>query len=90
MAGGDMYRQRAADAKQRAVQAKDHPPIKIAFEHEAAFWLGLAEQLDWTGTFSGLSLETANGEQCTPSKDMLPHSPPQQGRTRSATSADPY
>jgi hypothetical protein len=42
------YRQRAADAKQRAAQAKD-PSIKIGFEHEAAFWLGLAEQVDWNG-----------------------------------------
>src|SRR5215470_1609253 len=42
------YRQRAADAKQRAGQAKD-PSIKIGFEHEAAFWLGLAEQVDWNG-----------------------------------------
>jgi len=32
----DMYRQSAADAKERAAQAKD-PSIKIAFEHEAAF-----------------------------------------------------
>ena len=60
------YRQRAADAKQRAAQAKD-PSIGIGFEHEAAFWLGLAEQVDWNGrkevspqiTFRGLSLETA-------------------------------
>src|SRR5262249_23482604 len=60
---GDMYRQRAADYRQRAAQEKD-PSIKIAFEHEAAFWLGLGEQLDWNGrkeaspqiTFSGLSL----------------------------------
>ena len=66
---GDMYRQRAADAKQRAAQEKD-PSIKIAFEHEAAFWPGLAEQVDWYGrkevspqiTFNGLSLETVNGE----------------------------
>jgi len=79
---GDMYRQRAADYRQRAAQEKD-PSIKIAFEHEAAFWLGLGEQLDWNGrkeaspqiTFSGLSLETANGEQCRRSKDILPHSP---------------
>jgi hypothetical protein len=41
-----MYRQRAADAKRRAAQAKD-PPIKIAFEYEAAFRLVLAEQLEW-------------------------------------------
>jgi hypothetical protein len=62
---GDMYRQRAA----RAAQEKD-ASIKIAFEHEAAFWPGLAEQVDWYGrkevspqiTFNGLSLETVNGE----------------------------
>jgi hypothetical protein len=41
-----MHRQRAAGAKQRAAQAKD-PSIKIAFEHEAAFWLVLAEQMEW-------------------------------------------
>ena len=83
---GDMYRQRAADAKQRAAQTND-PSIKIAFEYEAAFWLGLAEQLDWIGrqevspqiTVSGLSLETANGDQCRPSEDMLPHIPAQPG-----------
>lgn len=46
------YRQRAADAKQRAAQAKD-PSIKIAFEHEAAFWLGLAEQLEWISREEG-------------------------------------
>ena len=34
----------AAVAKQRAAQAKD-PSIRIA--HEAAFWLLLAEQMDW-------------------------------------------
>jgi hypothetical protein len=44
----DTYRQRAADAKERAAQAKD-PSIGIAFEYEAAFWLGLAEQLNWIG-----------------------------------------
>jgi len=43
-----MYRQRAAAARHRAAQAKD-PSIKIAFEHEAAFWLVLAEQLEWIG-----------------------------------------
>jgi hypothetical protein len=76
----DTYRRRAAGAKERAAQAKD-PSIGIAFEYEAAFWLGLV--LDWIGrqevspqiTFSGLCLETANGDQCRPSKDMLPHSP---------------
>jgi hypothetical protein len=41
-----MYRQRAADAKQRVAQAKDLS-IKIALEHEAALWLLLAEQMDW-------------------------------------------
>jgi hypothetical protein len=85
----DTYRQRAADAKQRAAQTND-PSIKIAFEYEAAFWFGLADQLDWIGrqevspqiTFSGLSLETANGDQCRPSEDMLPHSPRTTGIAR--------
>jgi hypothetical protein len=65
----DTCRRRAADAKKRATQTND-PSIKIAFEYEAAFWLGLAEQLDWIDrqeaspqiTFSGLSLVTANGD----------------------------
>jgi hypothetical protein len=48
----EMYRRRAADAKQRAAQAKG-PSIAIALEYEAAFWLGLAEQLEWTGRGAG-------------------------------------
>jgi hypothetical protein len=41
----DRYRQRAADAKDRAAQAKD-PYIKSAFENVAAGWLALAEQVE--------------------------------------------
>jgi len=39
------YRQRAEDAKHRAAQAKD-PSIKSAFEHVAAGWVALAEQVE--------------------------------------------
>ena len=41
----DRYRQRAEDAKHRAAQAKD-PSIKSAFEHVAAGWIALAEQVE--------------------------------------------
>jgi len=41
----DMCRQRAADAKQRAAQAKDLS-VKRAFEEVAAGWLVLAEQTE--------------------------------------------
>ena len=41
----DRYRQRADDAKHRASQAKD-PSIKSAFEHVAAGWVALAEQVE--------------------------------------------
>jgi hypothetical protein len=40
----DRYRQRAAEAKDRATQAKD-PSIKSAFENVAAGWIALAEQV---------------------------------------------
>jgi hypothetical protein len=40
-----MYRQRAADAKNRAAQARD-PSIKSAFENVAAGWVALAEQVE--------------------------------------------
>ena len=42
----DMYRQRAADAKDRAAQARD-PSIRSAFEHVATVWVVLAEQVEW-------------------------------------------
>src|SRR5262245_29856130 len=41
----DMYRQRAADAKNRAAQAKDLF-IKSAFEHVVGRWVALAEQVE--------------------------------------------
>jgi hypothetical protein len=41
----DLYRQRAADAKNRAAQAKDLF-IKSAFEHVVAGWVALAEQVE--------------------------------------------
>jgi hypothetical protein len=42
----DVYRQRAADAKKRAAQAKDLS-VKKAFEEVAKGWLALAEQMEW-------------------------------------------
>jgi hypothetical protein len=42
----DMYRQNAAEARQRARQTRD-PSIKTAFEEVARGWLLLAEQLEW-------------------------------------------
>jgi hypothetical protein len=41
----DRYRQRADDAKHRAAQAKDLS-IESAFEHVAAVWAALAEQVE--------------------------------------------
>jgi len=41
-----MYRQRAADAKKRAAQAKDLS-AKKEFEEVARGWLVLAEQMEW-------------------------------------------
>jgi len=42
----DMYRQRAAEAKQSAAQAKN-PSLRRAFEDVAHGWLVLAEQIEW-------------------------------------------
>jgi hypothetical protein len=42
----DIYRQKAADAKQGAAEAKN-PSMKRAFEGVAASWLVLAEEMDW-------------------------------------------
>jgi hypothetical protein len=41
-----MYRQRAAEAKQSAAQAKN-PSLRRAFEDVAHGWLVLAEQIEW-------------------------------------------
>jgi len=41
----DKYRQRAAEAKDRAAQAQN-PSIKSAFENVAAGWVALAEQME--------------------------------------------
>jgi hypothetical protein len=41
-----MYRQRAAEAKQSAAQAKN-PSLRRAFEDVAHRWLVLAEQIEW-------------------------------------------
>jgi hypothetical protein len=42
----DVYRQKAADAKDRAAQTKN-PSIKSAFKEVANVWLLLAEQVEW-------------------------------------------
>jgi len=42
----DEYRQKAAEAKNRAVQTIS-PSIKGAFEEVARGWLLLAEQMEW-------------------------------------------
>jgi len=41
-----MYRQRAADAKNRATQTNS-PHVKSAFKEVARGWLLLAEQMEW-------------------------------------------
>ena len=56
----DTCLKKADDAKQRAAQAKDLS-IKIALEHEAAFWLLLAEQMDWID--KGGSVPSATKEE---------------------------
>jgi hypothetical protein len=42
----DVYRQKAAEAKQSAAKATS-PSIKRAFEEVAGGWLVLAEQMEW-------------------------------------------
>jgi hypothetical protein len=42
----DIYRQKAAEAKQSAAKATN-PSIKSAFLEVAASWLVLAEQMEW-------------------------------------------
>jgi hypothetical protein len=41
----DMYRQKAAEAKQSAARASN--PSETAFEEVASGWLKLAEQMEW-------------------------------------------
>ena len=50
----DMYRQKAAEAKRSAAQAKN-PFLKRAFEDVARGWLVLAEQMEWTSIANGSS-----------------------------------
>jgi hypothetical protein len=56
----DVYRQKAADAKDRAAQAKN-PSIKSAFEEVAKGWLQLAEQVEWIDRQRSLRDEENNG-----------------------------
>jgi hypothetical protein len=42
----DMYRQKAAEAKNRAAEASN-PHVKSAFKEVARGWLVLAEQMEW-------------------------------------------
>jgi hypothetical protein len=46
----DIYRQRAAEAKQSAARAKN-PSIKCAFEEVAKGWLVLAEEMEVLDSF---------------------------------------
>ena len=43
---GDIYRQRAAEAKKRAAEASNLH-VKSAFKEVARGWLVLAEQMEW-------------------------------------------
>jgi hypothetical protein len=45
-ARADMYRQKAAEAKNRAAEASN-PHVKSAFKEVARGWLVLAEQMEW-------------------------------------------
>jgi hypothetical protein len=56
----DVYRQKAADAKDRAAQAKNSS-IKSAFEEVANGWLQLAEQVEWIDRQRSLRDEENNG-----------------------------
>jgi hypothetical protein len=53
----DMYRQRAAEAKNRATQASN-PRVKTALKEVARGWLLLAEQMEWMDRQEG----TTEGE----------------------------
>jgi hypothetical protein len=53
----DVYRERAAEAKQSAALAKN-PSIKSAFQEVAQHWLLLAEHMEWIDRQEGLALET--------------------------------
>jgi hypothetical protein len=45
-ARADMYRQKAAEAKNSAAQASN-PHVKSAFKEVARAWVVLAEQMEW-------------------------------------------
>jgi hypothetical protein len=49
----DRYRERAAEAEDRAAQARG-PSLKSAFEEVAKGWLLLAEKVEWKGRRSSL------------------------------------
>jgi len=55
----DEYRQRAAEAKNRAAQTTS-PSMKSAFEEVARGWLLLAEQTEWIELTSSLREEDAS------------------------------
>jgi ABC-type uncharacterized transport system permease subunit len=42
----DHYRLQAIQARQRATQALDQAPVKVAFEEVANHWIALAEQVE--------------------------------------------
>jgi len=61
-----MYRQRAADAKNRATQT-NNPHVKSAFKEVARGWLLLAEQMEWMDRQE----EAKEGELPRPQEHLL-------------------
>jgi hypothetical protein len=55
----DMYRQKAAEAKNRAAQASN-PHVKSAFHEVARAWLALAEQIEWMDGQAKVPSTTSN------------------------------
>jgi len=55
----DIYRQKAAEARQSAARAKS-PSIKQAFEEVANGWVVLAEQMEWMDRQKGATPEEKN------------------------------
>jgi hypothetical protein len=56
----DMYRRKAAEAKQSASQA-ENPSMKRALEDMAIQWVRLAEQVEWIDNQKASVLKKKNG-----------------------------
>jgi hypothetical protein len=61
----DMYRQKAAEAKQSAAQAKNQS-MKRAFEEISARYLVLAEQMEWIDSQKALPLLKRKNKRSPP------------------------